>query len=360
MLYQLPVELLSIIAEFLVDPYLREPAWLPWDSWRDMEEIPSWIPWTVDDIAGNPHPCALRIIRERWRELTSMGWSRLCSNRSAAAMDILIEPHYCWYSLSRNPTAIRLLRSHREKINWLELAKMPTAEAMELMADYLQSNAYQRMDKLEEQYTYIQSMLWCNLSANPAAIELLRTHPEKIVWNALARNPAGEPLWREDRMSSCVISANPAAVGWLAAHPELIHWPTLSENPAAIGLLRAHPDRVVVDRLIDNPAAEAVLMAMERGVRGDALSRHPHVLQYVSASELNEEDLSRVADASVLLQDPSRIVAARYHRQSVALIHHTGHLIAVHPEVLEWPSTFVLPVKERGRAIKALWTFLDF
>ena len=53
---------------------------------------------------------------------------------------------------------------------------------------------------------------WRYLSANPAAIDLLRENPEEINWMFL--------------------SSNPAAIDLLRENPQRINWPQLSENPA--------------------------------------------------------------------------------------------------------------------------------
>ncbi|NDB36083.1 MAG: hypothetical protein EB023_12250, partial [Flavobacteriia bacterium] len=52
----------------------------------------------------------------------------------------------------------------------------------------------------------ITQIRWDSLSENPAAIDLLREHPEQIVWYRLCSNQ------------------NPEAIEWLRQNPERIHW----------------------------------------------------------------------------------------------------------------------------------------
>lgn len=115
-----------------------------------------------------------------WLQIDKIDIKSLCENKHPGSISILEKhldkmtfPSLC--ELSRNPTAIDLLLSHPEKINW----------------DFL--------------------------SQNPAAIQLLRAHPEKIHWGMLSRNPA--------------------AIEMLRANPEMIGWSGLSTNPAAMEIL---------------------------------------------------------------------------------------------------------------------------
>ena len=104
----------------------------------------------------------------------------------------------------------------------------------------------------------LDKLYWRNLSANPAAIELLRENRHKIDWRSLSanKNPAAIELLREnrDKIDWIILSGNPAAIDLLRENHENIDWIELSLNPAAIELLRANQDKIDWAFLSDNPS----------------------------------------------------------------------------------------------------------
>ena len=77
---------------------------------------------------------------------------------------------------------------------------------------------------------------WTELSENdnPAAMHLLKQHPDKIDWLALSNNPS--------------------AIHLLEQHSDRIYWKNLSRNHAAIHILEQHPDNIDWLDLSTNPA----------------------------------------------------------------------------------------------------------
>jgi hypothetical protein len=70
---------------------------------------------------------------------------------------------------------------------------------------------------LEKHVEKLSYNCWIVLSSDPLAIDLLKKHQDKIIWEELSRNPA--------------------AIALLEQHPENIHWSSLSANPNAAHLL---------------------------------------------------------------------------------------------------------------------------
>ena len=75
-----------------------------------------------------------------------------------------------WYSLSKNPNVIELLKENPDKINWIWLSENPNPEAFELLK--------QNPDKIG----------WRYLEKNKKGIELIKLYSEKIDWGELSKN----------------------------------------------------------------------------------------------------------------------------------------------------------------------------
>ena len=157
---------------------------------------------------------------------------QLSANQSEFVKNLLVNANpedLNWNRLSANPAAIEVLKKELErdkksiKINWMNLSANTDPAAIELLS-------------LPENF---HKIYWPYLSANPAAIELLKTYQYKIYWETLSANP------------------NPTAIELLSL-PENFHkinWPYLSANPAAIELLKNNPDKINWEMLSANPAA---------------------------------------------------------------------------------------------------------
>jgi hypothetical protein len=104
--------------------------------------------------------CDLEIIEERRHDYLSDQWQNEIEDFQSS-LD--------WEELSKNPSAIKLLREHDDLIDWEYLSANPNA--MELL--------HQNPDKIN----------WSNLSSNSNAIELLKRNPDKIDWCKFSLNP---------------------------------------------------------------------------------------------------------------------------------------------------------------------------
>jgi hypothetical protein len=76
------------------------------------------------------------------------------------------------------------------------------------------------------------------LSANPNAIKLLKSNPNKINWEALSLNPNAIKILEEnrDKIHYWNLSANPNAIELLKENLNDIHWIALSKNPSIFQL----------------------------------------------------------------------------------------------------------------------------
>jgi putative NADH-flavin reductase len=75
--------------------------------------------------------------------------------------------------LSANPAAIELLKQHPNKIDWVFLSKNSNHEAIEML----------KANPTKFSWYYL-----CG-NRNPEAIEMLRANPSKIDWNFISQNP---------------------------------------------------------------------------------------------------------------------------------------------------------------------------
>ena len=181
-----------------------------------------------------------------WIEEERLVSAGLSANPNILAMDLLEErianlgidnAGIDWANLSKNPTAVDLLKKYPDKINWSNLSQNPNA------IDLLREN----LDRINWQY----------LSSNPNAIDLLREHPEEIDWNRLSSNPNAIDLLKENqsKINWNELSGNPNAIDLLRENKGKINWIQLSSNPNAIDLLRENQGRIVWTNLSSNPNA---------------------------------------------------------------------------------------------------------
>ena len=148
-----------------------------------------------------------------------------------------------WPYLSANPKAIELLKS---KIN--EENEMPND-------DYDDSDESNKID-----------WKWLSKNPNPEAIKLLKTKPNEINWRFLSQNPAKEAMEllranpREINWEYLSENPNPVAIELLKANHKKIKWAELSKNPndGAIELLKKNPRKINWQKLSRNPNPEAI------------------------------------------------------------------------------------------------------
>jgi len=112
-------------------------------------------------------------------------FSRLSLNPAPEARVLLKQNHQKidWEALCKNPSpaAFELLLQHKEKLNWSSYVVRDRLSANPAAIDYL----------LEHEH-FISSAIAYNTS--PKAIKWLRNHPGRINWLLLSSNPAAMPL----------------------------------------------------------------------------------------------------------------------------------------------------------------------
>lgn len=196
-------------------------------------------------LSSNESPKAIEYLRTK--KPNEINFCYMCDNKSPEAMEILkqiieIYPddkRICWDSLSSNPYAIKILKQYQDKIHWDELSRNPSPEAIEFLKD--------NQDKI------VIDGICAN--KNPKAMQIIIENlSDPIFFNKLN--------WEE-------LSLNPAAIKLLKDHPDLIDWVSLSENPAAIELLEQNQDKIDWEMLSKNPGIfEYDYAKMENTTRG--------------------------------------------------------------------------------------------
>jgi len=244
-----------------------------------------------------------------WINFNKLDWYSLASNPNAIHLirEALETPNpkpnrtINWYNLCTNPNAIDIIEANPDKIYWHFLALNPNPKVIDLFhlkpdiyLSWIENNLNHLDLDLLLKHPKIMLMLkddscnfiWDRLSANPNAIHLLESNPEKINWNWLSTNPndvaiqwLGENpekinwfsilknanpnvkhLWNAnlDKINDIVclnkLSSNPNSISFLEENPDKMCWKGLSKNPNAIHLLEANPDKIDWVNLSLNPA----------------------------------------------------------------------------------------------------------
>ena len=93
-----------------------------------------------------------------------------------------------WMSLSSNKNALPVLLRHRDKINWADLSRNPSAtHIIEELLNNDPSGSMQIVDNIMETLKG-KKMSWMHLSQNPKAIHLLEQNVDKVDWSWLSTN----------------------------------------------------------------------------------------------------------------------------------------------------------------------------
>lgn len=282
----------------LVDYLKRNPAMVDWKvlsanpvaidlfvyDYGITEYHPSGlIDW--QQICLNPHPEAIRLIKERHRmnmEKYNNGkrihpycilhWQNLSKNTNPDAIAFLKENpvNLCFYRQEHDydpyeddndytPDEKKNLYGDQpyqpdnmyqeecpQEYAWHEMCENPAAtdfvkENNQIILAHLTKNTSDAaLEIIKEDIKYINdpySLSWLSENANPKAVELLEENPDKIVWASLCKNP------------------NPKALELLEKNPDKIDWTYLSANPIAIKLLEKNPEKIDWRWLCKNPKA---------------------------------------------------------------------------------------------------------
>ena len=197
-----------------------------------------------------------------------------------------------WESLSSNPNAIDLLQKYSYKINWSWLSGNTNPGAIEMLK------------------THSHLIDWRVLSANPAAIDMLKNKIEqeskmnerqleklkdKIDWDMLSQNPNPEAIKilkaNPDNINLDFLSANPAAIDILKANVDDISWYELSANtnPEAIELLKTKFYKINWELLSANPAGIDLLKTYPGNIKWNYLSQNPNAIKMLK-KKIDEEN----------------------------------------------------------------------
>ena len=197
-----------------------------------------------------------------------------------------------WESLSSNPNAIDLLQKYSHKINWSWLSGNTNPRAIEMLK------------------THSHLIDWRVLSANPAAIDMLKSKIEKeskmnerqleklkdkIDWDMLSQNPNPEAIKilkaNPDNINLDFLSANPAAIDILKANTDDISWYELSANtnPEAIELLKTKFYKINWELLSANPAGIDLLKDYPGNIKWNYLSQNPNAIKMLK-KKIDEEN----------------------------------------------------------------------
>jgi len=197
-----------------------------------------------------------------------------------------------WESLSSNPNAIDLLQKYSYKINWSWLSGNTNPRAIEMLK------------------THSHLIDWRVLSANPAAIDMLKNKIEKeskmnerqleklkdkIDWDMLSQNPNPEAIKilkaNPDNINLDFLSANPAAIDILKANTDDISWYELSANtnPEAIELLKTKFYKINWELLSANPAGIDLLKTYPGNIKWNYLSQNPNAIKMLK-KKIDEEN----------------------------------------------------------------------
>jgi hypothetical protein len=175
-----------------------------------------------------------------------------------------------WYLLSKTPSAIRLLETYPDKINWTGLSSNP--------------NAIHLLEQNPEKIN------WRFLSNNPNAIHLIEQNLEKIDWTELSKNPKAIHLLEKnmDKIRWRQLLYNKNAIHLLEQNPSKIKWKCvnnskyLSRNPNLIHLFVKYPNKLnefLWYHLLENPDAYSLIKSKIFNARPQILkllSRNPN------------------------------------------------------------------------------------
>ena len=225
---------------------------------------PKCIEWGI--LSANPYAVDLLLENKHL-----IYWPSFCKNPNPKVIDILLKnpTKIFWSSLSTNPAAIKLLEENKDKIDYIYLSY--NKNAFKLIKEYIErefttSNLEpsECIIKESKRTRYIQDLCfnnneeliqyvythhskdidWCNLSTNPAAIDILLENMNKINYRGLSANPhpkAQEILkknpWYIDWVHfsmhindySFIAEQNPVLKEWIWSNPIIFDYKSISK-----------------------------------------------------------------------------------------------------------------------------------
>jgi hypothetical protein len=232
------------------------------------------IDWSL--LSGNPNPDVIKLLEERIKYENNLDDNEYIELVTSGN-------NICWYSLSQNPNAIKLLKKNYNEIVWYKLAKNSNPNVIKLL---------QKQIKVGFTDNDSEESVWFSLSQNPNTMEILKDNPDKIIWCELSKNSNPDAiellknrityesnLSREEyydlegrnRINWKGLSANPNAIDLLKENPEQINFNYLSANPKAIDLLK---EQIKYENTLDVEEYKA----LENKINWEKLSANPNAI----------------------------------------------------------------------------------
>jgi hypothetical protein len=211
-----------------------------------------------NNLSGNPE--AMHLFNESHFDIVR--YDLFSMNTSPDAIEMLRKyPHKInWNLLSANPTAMSLLKENMENISWIYLSKNPNPEAIQMIEEHMNQTG-------EEGEQPINTRNWMKMwiYANPNALHLFDENRDKWSYHHLSSNTnpeiiqiidelidSGSPYAKQLNWS--LLSANPAAINIIKKNMDKISWNYLSVNPEAIDILEENQSLIDWFKLSENPA----------------------------------------------------------------------------------------------------------
>jgi hypothetical protein len=320
-------------------------------------KLRDWIPhrkltFVLDFISLNPNAIDFLSLPKNKKYIN---YYKLCENTNIRAIELLKEqitvnpdnPDINWYALSKNPDAIDILDTHRNKIKMRIFSGNTNPKAIQIIKelrlargngnnsssssdnniDWVNMSANTSTEAIEflslpENYNKIE---WDIFSANtnPKAIEMLiakeseefdlenrefnRLKPyEKISWRELSKNPEAisllEKKWKDEK--ELIKIKDIRQYNKLKKIGYIIDWTALSVNVKAIDLLRRKIEE-------ENKLSEKAYDRLEpiEKINWWVLSANPKAIQLLEANrdKINWVQLGKNPKAIKLLEDELQI-----------------------------------------------------
>jgi len=222
--------------------------------------------------------------------LDDIDWESLSSNPNA--IDLLQKYSYkinwSWLSGNTNPRAIEMLKTHSHLIDWRVLSANPAA--IDMLKNKIEKESKMNERQLEKLKDKID---WDMLSQNPnpEAIKILKANPDNINLDFLSANPAAIDILKANTDDICwyelSANTNPEAIELLKTKFYKINWELLSANPAGIDLLKANPNKISWSDLSKNPHPYAIelLKKNPENIDWENLSANPAAIDLLEANK---------------------------------------------------------------------------
>jgi hypothetical protein len=347
-------------------------------------KLRDWIPrrkltFVLDFISLNPNALDFLSLPENKKYIN---YSKLCENTNSRAIELLKEeirinpdnPDINWDALSKNPDAIDILDTHRNKIKMRIFSSNTNPKAIQIIKelrllargnasssssdnniDWVNMSANTSTEAIEflslpENYNKIE---WDIFSANtnPKAIEMLITKEseefdlevrefnrlkpyEKISWRELSKNPEAisllEKKWEEEKE---LMRNDRREYNKLKKIGYIIDWTALSVNVKAIDLLRRKIDE-------ENKLSKAKYDKLEdiEKINWWVLSANPKAIQLLEANrdKINWVQLGKNPKAIKLLEEELQVRPQNIYWYSISINPEAGKLLKYNSDKIVW------------------------